>query len=87
MNLYADDNLLEKSLAAMLQKAGHQVTLSSDAGLARSSDARHLEFAIRTERVMLTKDYGDFEDLHDLVVTCGGNHAGIIIVRFDNDAK
>jgi hypothetical protein len=35
----------------------------------------------------LTGDSEDFEDFHDLVLAAGGHHAGILIVRFDNDPR
>ena len=36
---------------------------------------------------MLTRDHEDFADLHDLVMTVGGRHPGILVVRFDNDPQ
>ena len=87
MNLYFDDNLLDKALVAMLQKAGHHVVLPKDVNLTSASDARHLEHAIGAGLVLMTKDSEDFEDLHQLVLTCGGRHFGIIVVRFDNDPR
>jgi hypothetical protein len=36
---------------------------------------------------VLTNDRYDFEDLHDLVLAVGGSHPGILLVRFDNDAR
>lgn len=85
MNLYCDDNLLDKALVAMLRKARHQVLLPKDVNLSSASDARHLEYAIRNGLVLLTKDSEDFDDLHQLVLTSGGRHFGVIVIRFDND--
>jgi hypothetical protein len=36
---------------------------------------------------VLTHDPEDFEDPHDLVIAAAGHHAGILIVRFDNDPR
>jgi hypothetical protein len=36
---------------------------------------------------VLTRDHGDFADLHDLVVAVGGHHPGILVDRFDNDPR
>jgi hypothetical protein len=36
---------------------------------------------------VLTQDSEDFEDLHDLVMAAAGHHAGILIVRIDNDPR
>jgi predicted nuclease of predicted toxin-antitoxin system len=87
MNLYLDDNLSIPALAATLQKAGHQVVRPADAHLLGVSDARHLEFAIRSRLVLLTADRNDFRELHDLVQASGGTHSGILLVRFQNDVK
>jgi predicted nuclease of predicted toxin-antitoxin system len=85
MNIYLDDNLSDRTLAALLVKAGHAVVRPSDIGLTGASDAVHLERAIRERRVTLTSDRDDFRELHQLVLTAGGSHPGILVVRFDND--
>lgn len=46
----------------------------------------HFMCAIRTGRVVLTRDYDDFKLLHDLVLLAGGHHLGILVVRRDNDS-
>jgi hypothetical protein len=35
----------------------------------------------------MTRDQEDFAALHDLVKAVGGHHPGILVVRFDNDAR
>jgi predicted nuclease of predicted toxin-antitoxin system len=87
MNIYLDDNKLDPILARMLRQVGHTVIHPADVGLMGASDARHLEHAIRAGLVVLTSDSVDFRELNDLVVTCGGKHPGILVVRYDNDAK
>jgi len=52
-----------------------------------ASDARHLEYAIRQGLTGLTSDLRDFRELHQLVLTAGGSHPGILVVRYDNDPK
>ena len=39
-----------------------------------SSDQAHLAHAIRDGRAVLTQNYGDFQDLHDLVVSAASGH-------------
>jgi hypothetical protein len=46
-----------------------------------------LIFSIAQGFPVLTRDSDDFEDLHDLVIAAAGHHAGILIVRFDNDPR
>ena len=85
MNLYLDDNSVKASLANLLRRAGHQVTLPADLGLAGASDPRHLASCAGRGLVPLTRDHDDFLDLHDLVQATHGRHAGILVVRADND--
>ncbi len=85
MNLYLDDNSTDKSLAGLLRKVGHTVVIPADVGLSKRSDACHQEYAVANGLVMLTADCDDFDELHKLVLTAGGSHPGILIVRYDND--
>jgi hypothetical protein len=87
MRLYLDDNLLDPHLAALLRRAGHTVTLPADVGLGGASDPKHFLHAIGQDHTLLSANYIDFEDLHDLVIGSGGHHSGVLLVRFDNDQK
>lgn len=85
MNLYIDDNTCKALLATLLRKAGHQVTLPADVGMAGVSDAPHFLYAINHLLVVLTQDHNDFEDLHLVVQASHGQHPGILAIRSDND--
>jgi predicted nuclease of predicted toxin-antitoxin system len=85
MNIYLDDNSAKASLANLLRRAGHQVTLPADLGLAGTTDPRHLASCAGQGLVLLTRDHDDFLDLHDLIQATHGRHAGILVVRADND--
>lgn len=87
MKIYLDDNFADRTLAEKLRRAGHTVFRPADFGVSGASDARHLRQAIQENLVTLTKDRDDFQDLHQLVLACGGHHPGIIVVRYANDAK
>ncbi len=87
MRIYLDDNFADWGLAGGLRKAGHTVFRPADFRMVAASDAKHLERAIREDLVLLTKDRDDFQELHELVLTCGGQHPGIVVVRYENDAK
>ena len=87
MRLLLDENMSDRRLAARLRAQGHDLTLAADVGLLSASDARVLIFSIAQALPVLTQDSDDFEDLHDLVIAAGGHHAGILIVRFDNDPR
>jgi predicted nuclease of predicted toxin-antitoxin system len=85
MNIYLDDDSAKAALARLLRNAGHQVTVPADAGLAGASDPRHLKHALQAQWVLLTKNHDDFDDLHSFLQAAGGTHAGILVVRLDND--
>ncbi len=68
-----------------LRTQGHNPVLARDVGLLSVTDARVLIYSIAQALPVLTRDFEDFEDLHDLVMAAAGHHAGILIVRFDND--
>jgi predicted nuclease of predicted toxin-antitoxin system len=87
VRILIDENMISRRLAARLQAAGHNTVLADDVGLMTVSDARVLAWAVRQDRPVLTRDHGDFVDLHDLVLDCGGYHPGMLIVRFDNDPR
>lgn len=87
MRMLVDENMGSRRLADRLQGAGHDVVLAADAGLRTASDARVLTWAAGEGRSVLTRDHEDFADLHDLVRAVGGRHAGILVVRFDNDPR
>jgi predicted nuclease of predicted toxin-antitoxin system len=85
MRIYVDEDGASPLLARLLRQAAHDVTLPSNVGLVGRSDQVHLAHAIRDGRVLLTKNYGDFEDLHELIMVAQGHHPGIFVVRQDND--
>jgi predicted nuclease of predicted toxin-antitoxin system len=85
MNLYLDDNCVKASLAAFLRRAGRHVTLPADLGMAGATDARHLASCAARGLAILTRDHDDFLDLHDMIRATHGSHAGILVLRMDND--
>jgi len=88
MRLYIDDDSVDPSLLRLLRRDGHDVQAPADVGLAGSSDQVHLAHAIRNQRAILTRNYADFEDFHDLVVFAAhGHHGGILVVRYDNNPR
>ena len=87
MNLYLDDDLAAPLLASLLRNAGHDVARPADVGMAGKDDAVHFAFAVRQHRVVLSRNYTDFQNLHDLVVAVQGHHPGLFIVRRDNDPR
>ena len=87
MRLYLDDDSAWPLLAHLLRHAGHDVELPVEAGLSGAADPVHLGHAVQTNRVLLSHNYQDFQDLHKLVLIVGGHHPGILLVRKDNNPK
>ncbi len=72
MKIYLDDDIVSLLLAQFLRNAGHDVLLPADAGLAGADDAVHLTRAIAEDRVTLTRNYRDYENLHNLLMQAQG---------------
>src|SRR5262249_27257291 len=87
MKFLIDENMSSPVLASRLRAQAHDPVLARDVGLLSAADARVLIFSIVQSLPVLTRDSGDFEDLHDLAIAAAGHHAGIMIVRFDNDPR
>jgi predicted nuclease of predicted toxin-antitoxin system len=87
MRVLLDENMSDPRLAGRLRARGHDPIVAPDVGLLSVSDPRVLIFSIAESIPVLTRDSEDFEDLHDLVIAAAGHHAGILIVRFDNDPR
>ena len=87
MRFLIDENISSARLASRLRGQGHDPVLAGDVGLLSMTDPRVLIYSITQDIPVLTRDAEDFEDLHDLVMAAAGHHAGILIVRFDNDPR
>ena len=85
MKLYLDEDLASGLLAKLLQKAGQDVATAVGAGLLGRADAVQLAYAIQQNRVCLSRNYDDFEELHLLLRQAQGRHFGIVVVRREND--
>jgi hypothetical protein len=85
MNIYLDDDTAERRLVSFLAQAGHRVVRPADVHQAGASDAQHLIHAMRHGLVLMTRNYEDLLDLHEVVHAAQGKHYGMLIIRFDND--
>jgi hypothetical protein len=52
-----------------------------------ADDSVHLARAVADQRSVLTRNYVDFQNLHNLVMVVGGHYPGILVARRDNDPK
>lgn len=87
MNIYLDDDSVGGPLVSRLRKTSHRLILPTDVGNAGAHDPIHLTTAIQQGFLVLTRNEGDFEELHDLILASGGSHPGILLVRFDSNQK
>lgn len=87
MKLYLDEDTSNRALISQLRQAGHDVQIPADIGYSGESDAVHSLHAIEDGRILVSYNYDDFEDLHDLVIGSGGSHPGILIIRRDQDRR
>ncbi len=85
MKIYLDDDVASATLASLLRKAGHDVRIPAEVGMMGRDDAVHLTFAIQQDFVCLTRNYGDFQNLHNLIRAARGHRPGILVLRQDND--
>ncbi len=70
-----------KSLVKMLQAAGHDVMTVNDGAIASSPDDQILAFARQNQRVLLTRNCSDFQELHQ----ANSSHPGILAVYQNAD--
>jgi hypothetical protein len=78
--LYVDEDASENAVIFGLRARGIDVVSASEAGLRAASDARQLEFAISTGRVLYTFNACDFARLHGEILAQGRSHPGIIVI-------
>ncbi|MBI2807125.1 MAG: DUF5615 family PIN-like protein [Planctomycetes bacterium] len=87
MKLYLDDDSASPLLVRLRQHAGHDVQVPADLNLSGEDDAVHFRCAAIGGRAIVTGNYDDFLNLHHLVIQLQGHHAGVLVVRRDNDPK
>jgi predicted nuclease of predicted toxin-antitoxin system len=87
MRLYLDEDSSSNLLATLLRKAGHDVVTCPQLDTEGASDVVQFTQASRDRRTILTKNHHDYEDLHDLVASVQGRHAGILIVLVENNSR
>jgi uncharacterized protein DUF5615 len=85
MRIYLDDDSVSAVLIRLLIQSGHDVQTPANAGLVGDDDSVHLIHAVVEDRVMLSHNHGDFQNLHNLVAQTGGVHPGIFMVRRENN--
>jgi hypothetical protein len=85
MRLYLDEDMASAHLIRLLKGAGHDVEQPADAGLLGRTDPVQLAYAVHEARVLTTRNYRDFEELHLLLDEARGHHPGILVERREKD--
>ena len=79
LKLLIDEDSLELLLVTLLRKAGHDVITVNEVGLSGQSDRVVFDYACRQKRLLLTRNYDDFQSLHE----ANPIHPGICVVYGD----
>ncbi len=81
LRLLLDEDSQAKYLVNLLQIAGHDVLTVNEADLMSRTDSTVLDYARQQERVLLTRNCADFQELHQ----ANPEHPGILAVFQNSD--
>ena len=81
LNLLIDEDSQAKLLVTLLLQAGHDVLTVNDAGLSGQADSVVFDYARKERRLVLTRNYDDFQALHQ----ANSLHPGILVVYHDDN--
>jgi predicted nuclease of predicted toxin-antitoxin system len=76
--IYLDEDV-DVLVARLIQARGFSATTVRDKGLREQDDAFQLAIATQQQRVLVTHNRVDFENLAKLYFETGQNHAGMIL--------
>lgn len=77
LQLYFDEDTMDKGLVAALRARGADVLTALEAGMIERPDDHHLKFATANGRVLYSFNVGDYCRLH----AGGRTHAGLILAQ------
>ena len=81
LKLLIDEDSQAKLLVTLLLQAGHNVVTVNSARLSGQTDRIVFDYACKEGRLVLTRNYDDFQALHKMT----SNHPGILVVYHDDD--
>ncbi len=81
LSLLLDEDSQAKVLVKLLKESGNDVLTVNEAAIAGSPDEQVLDYARQTDRVLLTRNCSDFQELHRI----NSVHPGILAVYQDSD--
>jgi len=74
------DEHLSPTIAEELRRRGHDVVAVAEAGMREQPDAALLDWAVAQDRAVVTANYADFRALHQVRLSRGEGHRGIVYV-------
>ena len=80
IQLYLDEDSMDRDLARALMARGLDVRSVLDANMAGHPDAQQLEYATAQGRVLYSSNVRDFHRLHYEYMAARRSHSGIILV-------
>ncbi|NJM90503.1 MAG: DUF5615 family PIN-like protein [Hydrococcus sp. RU_2_2] len=79
LRLLIDEDSQAKRLVIFLKNAGHDVITVNEAELSGKFDDEVMDYARQNGRIVLTRNYDDFQELHN----ANPVHPGILVVYQD----
>jgi predicted nuclease of predicted toxin-antitoxin system len=74
------DEHLSPAIAEELRHRGHDVVTAIEARLGGRSDSELLDWAIDNRRAVVTANYPAFRTLHEIRLSRGDSHFGIVLI-------
>jgi hypothetical protein len=74
-----DEDVMDKKLIATLRSKGVDILTAFEAKMIDQDDDKHLDYATAHNRVLVSFNVGDFQNLHKQYLNMGKSHAGIIL--------
>ncbi|MBX9878876.1 MAG: DUF5615 family PIN-like protein [Candidatus Obscuribacterales bacterium] len=87
LKLLVDECLIDKLLIAALEKAGHDVVTVTQINLIGSTDSAIFDHAVKDNRLVVTTNCDDFEDLHEAYLEDKRSHPGVLLIYLQNNPK
>lgn len=79
VRLYLDEDAMRRSLVFGLRARGIDLETAAEAGMINRPDEEHLAYASEAGRTLLSYNACDYCSIHQLWLSAGRAHAGIIV--------